>query len=211
MGTDNKGNTGNRNTGNWNTGNRNTGNLNTGNWNTGYWNTGNLNTGNWNTGYWNTGYWNTGYWNTGNRNTGNWNTGNWNTGFFNTDEPTVRMFNRDTGLTQYELPAMPEFLFFNTSEWVSSEDMSYEEKQQHPEHETIGGYLKELNYKVAFQKSFDENVTDEQIEQLKELPNFNADIFYKISGIDLNPREKKTVTLELTEEQLNSLKEQGIV
>ena len=52
---------------------------------------------------------NSGYFNSGNYNSGHCNSGNYNSGFFNTDEPTVRMFNKDTGKKRSELfvPYLP--------------------------------------------------------------------------------------------------------
>jgi hypothetical protein len=185
-------NTGNWNTGNRNTGDRNTGDRNTGDWNTGLCNTGNRNTGDWNTGLcntgdcntgnWNTGNWNTGLCNTGNWNTGNWNTGNRNTGFFNTDEETVRMFNKDTGKKRNDIN-FPVFLDFDTTQWVSDDTATKEEKEQHKtEIETYGGFLKKLNYKTAFKRAWS-NASEEEKEQVKSLPNFDPDIFFEISGI----------------------------
>ena len=66
-------------------------------------NTGYRNTGNRNTGYRNTGDYNTGDYNTGNYNTGNYNTGDYNTGMFNTDEPKVRLFNKECDLKMSEI------------------------------------------------------------------------------------------------------------
>ena len=144
-------------TGDWNTGNLNTGDLNTGNWNTGHLNTGNRNTGNWNTGHRNTGHRNTGHLNTGNRNTGNWNTCNKETGFFNTQEPPViNVFNKPCCRQKWDNINKPSFIYFNID--------------------------KELGYKESFKKRF-ENATDEDIELLKKLPNFDRDVFFEISGI----------------------------
>ena len=112
-------------------------------------NTGNCNTGNRNTGNRNTGNSNTGNWNTGNWNTGDWNTGNWNTGDLNTTTPTVRLFNHDSGwqfndknhsklknvISKYQRPLC---------EWISSSNMTEEEKKQHPTHETTQGYLRSM-------------------------------------------------------------------
>ena len=129
------------NTGDWNTGDWNTGGCNTGNRNTGNRNTGNRNTGNWNTGNRNTGDWNTGDWNTG-----DWNKSSFNTGCFNTDEQKITMFNKPSEWTygdwlnsdaRYLLNQIPR----KVVEWIYSEDMTEEEKEKHPTHETTGGYL----------------------------------------------------------------------
>ena len=202
-------NTGNRNTGDWNTGNWNTGNRNTGDRNTGDWNTGNRNTGDWNTGNWNTGDRNTGDWNTGdcntgnrntgNRNTGDWNTGNrntgdWNstnfsTGFFNSEQQPIYMFNQPTNMQRNDICNLAGIRILNwnyeDSWWIYSENMSEEEKAAHPEHETTGGYLKTVDFKTACKMMWD-NLDDENKEAVKAIPNFDADVFEEITGIDVN-------------------------
>ena len=172
---------------------------NTGDMNTGNRNTGNMNTGNRNTGNWNTGDWNTGDWNTGNRNTGDWNTGNWNTGFLNTITPeTILVFNKECKKEEWENAIKPSFLYFNLTTWINESDMTEEEKQENPSYTTTGGYLKEYEYKEAFQKSFNKLSAEEkkkQTEQLKALPNFDKDIFYEISGIDIENTEPRKMTV----------------
>ena len=197
-------NTGNWNTGNWNTGNYNTGNCNTGNWNTGDRNagdfntgdrnTGNCNTGDRNTGNYNTGNWNAGDCNTGDRNTGDCNTGDWNTSFgsagcFNTEEQTITLFNKPSNWTlkdwlssdaRYYLNQIPK----NVVEWVYSSDMTDEEKTAHPKHETTGGYLKVLNETECAQVWWD-GVSENVKNTIKSLPNFDAEVFKRCTGIDV--------------------------
>jgi len=204
-------NTGNMNTGNWNTGHRNTGDWNTGDWNTGDMNTGQRNTGDMNTGQrntgdMNTGYWNTGYWNTGNRNTGDWNTGSWNTGdqntgYMNTDSPTVRMFNKDTGL-KFEEISFPEYWFFDLTEWVAGEDMTDQEKEdRESEYKTNKGYLKVYDYKKAFKASWDKATPEDRAKTFK-LPNFDKQIFEEISGINVD-EERKVETIKIGDVSFN--------
>ena len=190
-------NTGDRNTGNWNTGNRNTGDRNTGNCNTGDCNTGDRNTGDWNTGDWNTGNLNTGNCNTGDCNTGNWNTGDWNKSSFNngcfmTEEPTIMMFNKPTSWTyqtwcgsdaRYYLDQIPRYVV----EWIYENDMTDEEKENHPEYKTTGGYLKVLDETECAQMWWD-NANEEVKQCILDLPNFNADIFKECTGIDVNKK-----------------------
>ena len=202
-------NTGDCNTGNWNTGNCNTGNCNTGDCNTGDWNTGNRNTGNRNTGDWNTGDWNTGDWNTGNRNTGdcntgdcntgNRNTGDWNlssfnTGCFMTEEQKIMLFDKPTDWTyrdwinsdaRYALTNIPK----NVVEWVSSYDMTDEEKEKYPTYETTGGYLKILDESESAQIWWD-GLTEGVKNTIKSLPNFDAEIFRKCTGIKVESEDK---------------------
>ena len=181
-------NTGNRNTGNRNTGNRNTGNRNTGDWNTGNRNTGNRNTGDWNTGDWNTGGCNTGNCNTGDWNTGDWNTGNRNTGFFNTNSQPLYMFNKPTDLTRDEILNFRgiKALSWNyeNSWWIYSSNMTGEEKKSHPEHETTGGYLKTVDFKTACKMMWD-SLDEEDKEAVRNLPNFDNDVFREITGISV--------------------------
>ena len=205
-------NTGNHTTGSWNTGNWNTGNWNTGNRNTGDWNTGNHNTGNHNTGHLNTGYNNTGNCNTGNRNTGNCNTGynntgNWNscdyeTGYFNTTTAdTIRVFNKTISRSEWDRAYLPDFLFFDLAERIPESDMTDREKQDHPEYKTTGGYLKVYGYKEAFQKSWDK-ADPEDRERVRDIPGFDPDIFYEISGIDLREGQTKEMTVAEVSELL---------
>ena len=180
-------NTGNCNTGDWNTGNCNTGDRNTGNWNTGNRNTGDCNTGNRNTGDWNTGNCNTGDWNTGNYNTGDWNTTSFSSGVFNTEEAKILMFNRPSdwlyvdwlnSAARHLLGQIPK----NTVEWIRSDDMTDEEKAEHPTHETTRGYLKILNESECGQIWWD-GLSDRQKEVIRSIPNYDKEIFEQITGI----------------------------
>ena len=175
-------NTGNYNIGDWNTGGRNTGDCNTGNYNTGDCNTGNYNTGDRNTGYYNT----------GNSNTGDWNKSSFNNGCFMTEEPTIMMFNKPTSWTHqtwynsdacYYLNNIP----MNVVEWIYENDMTNEEKENHPEYKTTGGYLKVLDETECAQMWWD-NANEEVKQCILDLPNFDACIFKECTGIDVNKK-----------------------
>jgi hypothetical protein len=180
-----KDNSGFRNTGNCNTGNCNTGSRNTGDWNTGW-----CNTGNWNTGNWNTGNWNTGNWNTGNCNTGDWNTTSFNNGFFTTKNSPIYMFNKPTKYTSQReirnLDGMQVLCWnYEDSWWVFSDNMTKEEKEEHPEYKTTGGYLKTVDFKTACEMMWNRlNAKDKEL--VMRLPNFDKDIFYEVTGIDVD-------------------------
>ena len=166
-----------------NTGYRNSGDCNTGDWNSGDRNTGDCNTGDCNTGDRNSGDCNTGDWNSGNCNTGDWNSGYRNNGFFNTKTPeTILVFNKPCSREKWEEARKPSFLFFGITRWINDEDMTEEEKANNQSYKTTGGYLKQMVYKEAFQESF-KSATKEDIQLLKALPNFDADVFFEISGI----------------------------
>ena len=183
-------NTGNRNIGDWNTGGCNTGNYNIGGYNTGNYNIGGYNTGNYNTGGCNTGNRNTGYYNTGNCNTGDWNKSSFNTGCFNTEEQKIMLFNKPSSMTYCEwvdsdardlLNQIPK----NVVEWIYGENMTDTEKAAHPTYETTGGYLKVLNESECGQLWWN-GLSDHQKNIIKEIPNFDADIFFQCTGIRTN-------------------------
>ena len=174
--------------------------INSGNNNSGCLNSGDYNSGNRNSGYWNSGYWNSGNWNSGNCNSGNrnggdwnsgyWNSGDWNSGYFNTDEPLVRIFGRETNLKREEID-FPSWLYFDLTVWVSPDTTTEKEKEEHKtEIGTCGGFLKALEYKEAFKMAYDK-ADDKGKKQLFELPNFDADIFEEISGIDVREDYKR--------------------
>jgi len=172
------------NTGNWNAGYRNTGYRNTGNCNTGY-----LNTGDCNTGESNTGNQNTGYWNAGDRNTGDWNTGNYCTGFFNTKDCMAGAFNgpafESAKDRQAFLDACPDWLSRPSPvTWVSDADMTDDEKNDHPDHKTTGGYLRRNDWMEEWRKA-KATATPEEIQRVRDLPGYDAAVFTKITGLDL--------------------------
>ena len=191
-------NTGNRNTGDCNTGNRNTGDCNTGDCNTGNWNTGDCNTGGCNTGNRNTGNWNTGDRNTGNWNTGDWNTGNWNTGdcntvdfsngVFCTKEDTIKIFDKESNMTlrEWRESRARRIIAWNmeTTVWIYQSNMTEQEKAQYPSYKTTGGYLKVFTYEEAW-KNLWNSITDEEKQEIMNIPNFDKNKFKEITGIEI--------------------------
>ena len=180
-------NTGNRNTGNWNTGDRNTGDCNTGDRNTGDCNTGNWNTGNWNTGNWNTGNRNTGNWNTGDRNTGDWNIANASSGCFCTENQKILIFDKPSEWTLEDWWSSDAIYLLNqipksVVEWIYSSDMTDEEKEKYPTHETTGGYLKVLDESESAQIWWN-GLSEKNKETIKSIPNFDVEKFEKCTGI----------------------------
>jgi len=183
-------NSGYRNSGYSNSGNRNSGYSNSGDRNSGYRNSGYSNSGNRNSGYSNSGDKNSGDSNSGNRNSGNSNSGDFNacdfeTGFFNSIQAdVVRVFNKLCKSTVWENCNKPDFIYFNLCQWVSFNDMSDEEKTQYPKAFVCDGYLKTFDYKEAWQNSF-KNASEYDIALLKALPNFDAAVFFEITGIKI--------------------------
>ena len=176
------------NSGDWNTGYGNSGHHNSGDWNSGNCNSGKYNSGYCNSGNWNSGNWNSGNWNSGHRNSGSWNIGDCNSGYLNTSAQKYSfIFNKQVEKSVLAQIEFPEFMLFTLTEWIPESKMSRQEKKQHPEYVTTGGYLKKYTYNEAFRKSFEKakRLPDwpEQLKRLKALPNFDAKIFEEISGI----------------------------
>ena len=80
--------------------------------------------------------------------------------------------------------------------WVSHDTATDEEKRLHKtEIETCGGFLKTLGYKEAFRLAWDK-ADKEEHKQLLALPNWNNEIFKKISGIDAEAEIAKDSEVE---------------
>jgi len=158
-------------------------------------NSGYRNSGDWNSGDWNSGDSNSGDRNSGDRNSGDWNSGDWNSGFFNSNEPTVRMFNSDTGKYRKEIK-LPDFIYRLTmTDWVNECDMTKKEKEENPSHKTTGGYLKRYEYKEAWRRLWDETPEEER-KQMFDLPNFDRGIFAFITGIDVEKSDEVEIIVE---------------
>ena len=111
-----------------------------------------------------TGYCNSGDYNSGNRNSGNRNSGNW------LNHPA-----------RFVLNGVP----FDELRWVYSEDMTDDEKKEHPEHDVTGGFLKEFDYSKNRQNWWD-GLDKENKEKIKSLPNFDKEKFERIVGIKID-------------------------
>ena len=187
-------NSGNRNSGDWNSGDWNSGDWNSGDWNSGNRNSGNCNSGNRNSGNRNSGDWNSGDWNSGNRNSGNCNSGDWNktcfsNGCFNTESPKIFLFNKPSDWTYQDwLNSDARYILMdcpsNVLSWIWEDDMTDEEKEQHPEYSVTGGFLKHIEKETGRQMWWD-GLSDRNKTIVMNLPNFDKDIFKEITGIDV--------------------------
>ena len=155
-------NLGNRNMGDYNTGSLNTGDCNIGNNNMGNLNMGDCNIGNNNMGDYNAGDYNRGQFNAGHYNRGHFNTGRCSAGFFNTVNDTINVFNKPCKIDVWEQARIPGFMYFD-----------------------IVGTMKE-----SWRKAYDEASEEDKLLLVK-LPNFDADVFYEISGILVDPKTGK--------------------
>ena len=192
-------NSGNRNSGNCNSGDCNSGNRNSGLCNSGDRNSGNCNSGNCNSGNRNSGNCNSGNCNSGNRNSGNCNSGNcnsgdWNktcfsNGCFNTESPKIYLFNKPSNWNYSDwLNSDARYILMNCPSnvlsWIWEDDMTDEEKEQHPEYLATGGFLKHIEEETGRQMWWD-GLSDVQKDSVMQLPNFDKDIFKEITGISI--------------------------
>ncbi len=70
--------------------------------------------------------------------------------------------------------------------------MTDEEKENNPSHVTTGGYLKkkELTYHEQWARVW-QKCTEEEKKYFTDLPNFDAEIFKEITGIDVTKDTSK--------------------
>ena len=158
--------------------------------NTGDENTGNKNTGNRNTGNKNTGDENTGNRNTGNRNTGDWNITDFSTGCFNTKEEKIRLFNKRSNWTyrDWRYSSARDLMCdcpYTKTVWINEKYMTDSKKEENPTWERTGGYLKTIEVTDEEKQEWWDNLDDEEREEVMSLPNFDKDIFKKITGIEV--------------------------
>ena len=167
-----------------------TGLCNSGNCNSGDWNSGNRNSGNCNSGNRNSGDWNSGDCNSGDCNSGDWNKTNFSNGCFNTVKPKIYLFNKPSEWNyqdwlnsdaRYLLNQIPG----DVLEYIWLDDMTDEEKAAHPEAETTGGYLKELDNSESAVIWW-RGLSDRQKNIITAIPNFDKAIFKEITGIDVD-------------------------
>ena len=128
--------------------------------------------------------------NSGSFNTGDFNNSSFNTGCFNVKEHKIMLFDKPSDMTYQDwldskarelLRQIPK----SAAEWVSTDDMTDEEKVAHSTYKTTGGYLKELDKSECCQMWWDSLDIDDK-EIIKAIPNFDPDIFYECAGIKVD-------------------------
>lgn len=100
------------------------------------------------------------------------------------------LFNKPSDMTYLEwigsdarrlLNQMPK----NVIEWVDEENMTDEEKVAHPTYKTTEGYLKVLDESECGQLWWN-GLSDCNKQIIKNIPNFDPDVFYECTGIKVN-------------------------
>ena len=177
------------NSGDCNSGNRNSGNRNSGDYNSGDWNSGDWNSGDCNSGNRNSGNRNSGDCNSGDCNSGDWNKTCFSNGCFNTESPKIYLFNKPSNWNYSDwLNSDARYILMNCPSnvlsWIWEDDMTDEEKEQHPEYLATGGFLKHIEEETGRQMWWD-GLSDVQKDSVMQLPNFDKDIFKEITGISI--------------------------
>jgi len=62
--------------------------------------------------------------------------------------------------------------------------MSDQEKADNPTYQKCGGYLRKNDMREEWRKAYG-SATEEEIKMVRDLPNFDADVFEEITGLDL--------------------------
>ena len=70
-------------------------------------------------------------------------------------------------------------------EWIKKIDMTDEEKEEHPEYETIGGYLKTRETGECYREWWN-NLSYNEKNIIMGIQNFDKEKFKKITGINVN-------------------------
>ena len=123
---------------------------------------------------------NSGLFNSGDRNSGNWNSGVFNktnnsNGIFCNKEPKISIFNIQTDWTLSE--------FYNSKYYKAICSSNF------PLTEWVDGKLKVNTYEVACRRWW-QNMSEENKEIIKNIPNFDIDVFCDITGISRNEVQK---------------------
>ena len=183
-----EGNTGIGNSGYFNSGYYNCGSRNGGHYNSGCWNSGNYNSG-----YYNSGSANSGYYNSGDYNSGDWNIGNYNNGCFNTAAAAgkIYLFNKPSDWTFKDwllskarriMDCVPKNLA-----WVEFDQMTDEEKKVYLTAETTNGYLRKIpdDELAVIRNEWWAGLSPDNKDEILKLPNFDAEIFKKVTMIEV--------------------------
>lgn len=152
-------------------------------------NMGSYNCGSRNVGSFNSGDCNVGDYNKGDFNIGDWNLANNVNGCFCTVPHCLYFFNKEShwdydtwyfSQARYVLEAMPT----DHPMFVPELIMGDKEKKEHPNWEADGGYwtfVKDSNKRQEWWDSLEES----EKQAVREMPNFDADIFKRITGIEV--------------------------
>ncbi len=89
--------------------------------------------------------------------------------------------------------------------------MTDAEKVDNPTFHTCGGYLRKNDWAEEWRKAF-EGASDEDVQKVRDLPNFDYVVFEEITGLDIRPQEQsktcdgKTVEIDGVKYELREIK-----
>lgn len=141
-----------------------------------------------NTGLFNSGDCNSGDYNSGNRNSGDYNSGDYNSGDFNScdfssgffcskGDDNIRMFNKPSGMSYREYLDSEYFKAMRSSPF----ELTYWDDSQNR--------LVTRPYKEACALWW-KNMEEKNKKIIQQMPNFDADVFMEITGIDIREDNK---------------------
>lgn len=171
-----------------NTGKHNIGKYNSGDYNSGDYNSGNCNSYNYNSGDYNRGYFNSGDCNSGDRNSGYYNSGHYNSGDFNSGNHSSGVFNTDKKVKIMMFNKQSDWTY---DDWILSDaryilmGMPFDETKWVPYKKDYDGFLRKNIVTDEERNEWWRRLPDKNKNKIMSLPNFDKDIFKKITGIDI--------------------------
>ena len=126
--------------------------------------------------------------NSNSSNSGDCNSGDCNSGLFNTEKnPKLKMFDKESDWTIEDWYSSDARDIMNTcpytySDFINESDMTDEEKENHPEYETIGGYVKTFTVNKEDKEKWWNELDEDKKDVIKALPNFDFDKFRQCVG-----------------------------
>jgi len=97
----------------------------------------------------------------------------------------IYIFNRPSGLTLEGWRTSEGYRILSrarTTRWIPRPLMSLQERITYPEYKQFGGYLKSQSLKEACAELWAQ-LSESEKNAVRAIPNFNEEIFYKITGI----------------------------
>ena len=185
-------NSGSFNSGSFNSGSFNSGSFNSGNRNSGDFNSGSFNSGDFNSGNFNSGSFNSGDRNSGDRNSGDWNITDYSSGVLCTEEPECLIFDKPSGMTLREWRLTEAAGLMRGIEvpyptWRDWSELTEEERELNKRLECQGGMLvvPENVGKPDFAGWWG-RLTEDEKAVIKAIPNFDAEKWELITGIEVD-------------------------
>lgn len=105
--------------------------------------------------------------------------------YFNTKNHKLYFFNKESDMSLEDFRRSNLYYILSKLsliEYVDKKNITDKEREQYKEYENR--YYKILDFREGFTK-FWKNLSKDEKQEIKKMPNFNHNMFYKISGIDV--------------------------